>query len=335
MDVASHGGDDRGDWEGRFGGGVAMSKIEISSAESLSDTVNDGLKYVLITPARNEAAFIGETIKCVIVQTSPPLRWVIVSDGSTDGTDEIVRGYADEHDWIEFVRMPERKERHFAGKVLAFNAGYERVKHLDFDIIGNLDADITFDQEYFAFLIEKFAWNPRLGVGGTPFREDGRQYDYRFTSVEHVSGACQLFRRECFEEIGGYAPLPAGGIDLAAVLTARMKGWQTRTFVGKICEHHKKTQVGKHSTAKATFRSGYHDYLMGSHPLWQIFRSMYQMSNKPFLLGGLLLLGGYSWAMVKCAERTVPPELVVFRGKEQMRRLREKLFSKGRTLQGD
>src|SRR5271157_5677714 len=145
--------------------------------------------YVLITPARNEAEFIEKTIQSVISQTILPLRWVIVSDGSTDGTDDIVTKYAADQPWIELVRMPERRERHFVGKVHAFNAGFARVKDLSYDVIGNLDADITFDDRYFDFLLNKFAENPCLGVAGTPFEEESGHYDYRFTSITHVSGA--------------------------------------------------------------------------------------------------------------------------------------------------
>src|SRR5437879_13491260 len=103
--------------------------------------------FVLITPARNEAQFIEMALKSVIAQKVGPVKWIIVSDGSTDGTDEIVRKYAADHPWIELVRMPERHERHFAGKVYAFNAGYARVQHLNYEIIGNLDADVSFDDE--------------------------------------------------------------------------------------------------------------------------------------------------------------------------------------------
>jgi len=127
--------------------------------------------YVLITPARNEARFIELTLQSMISQTVPPLRWVIVSDGSTDGTDDIVRNYAADHPWIVLIRMPERAERHFAGKVHAFNAGYESVKDLPIDIVGNLDGDVSFGSGHFEFLIDKMAQNPRLGVAGAPFRE--------------------------------------------------------------------------------------------------------------------------------------------------------------------
>src|SRR5437867_3887094 len=135
--------------------------------------------YVLITPARNEAKFIELTLKSVVAQTVRPLKWVIVSDGSTDGTDEIVNRYVAHHPWIELVRMPERSERHFAGKVHAFNAGYARVRGLTYDMIASLDADISFDDDYFAFLLEKLAQDACLGLVGTPFKGHS-MYDYRF-----------------------------------------------------------------------------------------------------------------------------------------------------------
>jgi len=279
------------------------------------------LTCVLVTPARNEAAFIEPTIKAVVAQTARPIKWLIVSDGSTDATDEIVKRYAARHTWIELVRMPERNERHFAGKVNAFNAGYARIRDLDYDVIGNLDADITFDEEYLEFLLGKFAENPQLGVAGTPFREGSRQYDYRFTSIEHVSGACQLFRRECFEEIGGYVPLKIGGIDLVAVLVAQMKGWQTRTFPEKSCIHHRSMGTAKRSELMVAFKGGKGDYMLGGHPVWEAFRCIYQMTRPPILLGGSLRLAGFIWAMLSSVAKVVPDDLVRFRRTEQMRRL--------------
>lgn len=284
------------------------------------------LTYVLITPARNEAAFIELTIKSMIAQTCLPLKWVIVSDGSTDKTDVIVKKYLPDYTWIELVRTPERKERHFAGKVYAFNAGYEKVKNLNFDIVGSLDADISFDPEYFSFLLSKFIQYPDLGVAGTPFREDNTQYDYRFSRKEHVSGACQLFRRKCFNDIGGYIPIKEGAIDLTAVVTARMKGWRTETFTEKCCVHHRVMGTAKNHVFKALYISGYGDYRMGVHPLWQICRSIYQMSRKPIIVGGSILLISYFWAFIKRAPKPVSQEFVYFRGKEQMKWLKEYLF---------
>jgi glycosyltransferase involved in cell wall biosynthesis len=288
-----------------------------------SESARQALRYVLITPARNEAAFIELTLKSVTAQTVKPLRWIIVSDGSTDGTDEIVKRYAADYQWIELLRTPERKERHFAGKVMAFNAGYARVKHLEYDIIGNLDADISFEEGYMEFLLGKFGSNLTLGVAGTPFSEDGKTYDYRFTNVEHVSGACQLFRRECFENVGGYTAVRGGGIDWLAVTSARMKGWQTRSFTEKVCLHHKKTQDVKHRNLTGSFKYGYQEYVLGGHPVWQIFRAVYQMSKKPLILGGGSLLVGYLWAMVKRPEKPITREFEAFVRREQLRRLRQ------------
>jgi glycosyltransferase involved in cell wall biosynthesis len=256
-------------------------------------------------------------------QTRPPLRWVIVSDGSTDRTDEIVEEYRKKHDWIELIRMPEHRDRSFAAKVHSFNAGLDAVKDLPFDIIGSLDADISFDPEYFAFLLSKFAANERLGVAGTPFVESGAHYDYRFTNIEHVSGACQVFRRECFDDIGGYVPIKGGGIDWTAVTTARMKGWQTRTFVEKTCNHHRPMGTGSsRSQIRGIFRHGQKDYNLGGHPIWQIFRSVYQMTRPPYLIGGLSLLAGYAWALVQLKQPPISPELVRFNRTEQMSRLK-------------
>jgi biofilm PGA synthesis N-glycosyltransferase PgaC len=288
--------------------------------------------YVLITPARNEAQFIELTIRSVLSQTVLPLKWIIVSDGSTDGTDNIVSKYTNDRPWIELVRMPQRQERHFAGKVHAFNAGYARVKELSYDVIGNLDGDITFDQDYLAFLLSKFADNPRLGVGGTPYEERNTQYDYRFVSIEHVPGACQLFRRKCFEEIGGYAPLKGGTIDSIAVMTARMKGWETRAFTDKLCRHHRESGTAQSGALTARFRRGAKGYAVGNHPVWEMFRAVYQMTRRPYIIGGLALLCGYVWSLIRRRERPVSLELVAFQRQEQMQRLRQLL--KGRWILG-
>lgn len=280
-------------------------------------------KYVLITPARNEADYIELTLKSVVGQTVRPLKWVIVSDGSTDATDEIVTRYAAQNEWIELVRMPVRKERNFAGKVLAFKAGQDRVKDLDYEIIANLDGDVSFDEGYFEFLLRKFVDNPRLGVAGTPFREGSLQYDYRFTSIEHVSGQVQVFRRECFEAIGGYIPREIGGVDLIAVISARMHGWQTRTFPERPYEHHRRMGTANASVFKAAFKVGRADYLLGSHPMWEFARSIYQTTRPPMGMGGILRLAGFTWMMVKRAPKQVPQDLIIFRRKEQMRRLKE------------
>jgi glycosyltransferase involved in cell wall biosynthesis len=282
-------------------------------------------KYVLVTPARNEEAFIERTIQSMIRQTVRPLKWVIVSDGSTDGTDEIVKRYTAKHDWIELVRMPERKDRNFGGKVFGFNAGWERVKSLDYDVIGNLDADLSFDADLFEILMQKFAENPKLGVAGAPFTEGGEKtyYDFNFSSIEHVSGACQLFRRECFDAVGGYTPLKSGGVDLLAVVTARMRGWETRSIVERVCFHHKPMGTGMNRGWRLPFKLGQSDYRLGGHPLWQTFRCFYQMrKRKPYVIGGVLCFTGYFYAMLLRKPKSVSREFAAFRGQEQLGRLK-------------
>jgi glycosyltransferase involved in cell wall biosynthesis len=283
-----------------------------------------GLQYVLVTPARNEEDFIELTIQSVIRQTVRPLRWAIVSDGSTDRTDEIVNKYVAQHDWIELVRMPERQERHFAGKVGCFNAGFARVKDLTYDIVGSLDADISFGENYFEFLLQKFADDPTLGVAGTPFSEGGETYDYRFSSQDHVSGACQLFRRECFDAIGGYIPVKGGGIDAIAVLTARARGWRTRTFTEMSCLHHRPMGSSINGSKwAANFKLGRTGYRLGFHPVWQVFRSVYQMTRKPYVTGGSALFCGYFWALIRREPRPISDDIVQFQQRDQMKRLRK------------
>lgn len=279
--------------------------------------------YVVITPARNEARFIELTIQSMISQTVLPLRWVIVSDGSTDGTDEIVNRYSAEYPWIMLVRMPERRERNFAGKVYAFNAGRDRVSDLPYEVIVSLDADITYEPEYFCFLLTKLAENTELGLVGTPFRETSDEsYDYRFVNIEHVSGACQVFRRTCFESFGGYIPVKGGAIDNIAVISARMKGWKTRTFTEMSCVHHREMGTAQQGRVQAKFRFGAKDYAIGNHPVWEVFRGCYQMTRPPVLLGGMAVIAGYFWAAIRRVQRPVSPELMAFHRSEQMQRLK-------------
>jgi hypothetical protein len=278
--------------------------------------------YVIITPARNEAQFIELTLKSVVAQTVLPLKWVIVSDGSTDGTDDIVRKYIADNPWIELLRMPERAERHFAGKAYAFDAGYARVRDLQPDVVANLDADVSIEPDHFAFLLGKFAEDPALGVWGSPFREGSRQYDYRFSNIENVWGGCQWFRRECFEAIGGYAPIKGGSIDHIAVVSARMKGWKTRTFSDKVCIHHRVMGTAQQGALKAKFRLGVKDYSVGNHPVWELSRTIYQMRNPPFVVGGFALAAGYVWSLLRRVKMPVSPELADFTRREQMLRLR-------------
>jgi glycosyltransferase involved in cell wall biosynthesis len=281
------------------------------------------MRYVLISPARNEETNIRRTLESVCAQTLLPLRYVVVDDGSTDATAAVVREFAERHPWIELVQRPRNIERSFAGKVHAFNAGWERVKDLEFDVVGNLDADLSFDPDYLAFLMEMFAADDRLGVAGTPFIENG--YDSARDSFEgqnHVAGGCQLFRRKCYEEIGGYKPNRAGGVDWVAVTTARMMGWRTRSFLEKRFQHYRPLGTAERGVLASAFSYGEKDYYLGNSPVWQVFRIGYRLVKPPFLLGGVALLGGYGWAAVRRIDRAVSPDLMRFHRREQMAKLK-------------
>jgi poly-beta-1,6-N-acetyl-D-glucosamine synthase len=285
------------------------------------------LSYVLVTPARNEAAFIEKTLQSVTAQNVLPLRWVIVSDGSTDDTDALVEKYMPGRPWLELVKLPQRTERNFAAKVQAFRAGWERVKGLPFDVIGNVDADVSFSEDYFAFLLGRFEAAPQLGVAGTHYIEgDFHSFTDSYINVHHVNGQIQMFRRACFDDIGGYQPIAGGGIDWVAVTTARMKGWLTYSFSERVFHHHRVMGTAGSSVLQARFHYGNKDYFLGGHPLWQLARSVFQLAKPPYVVGGLALLAGYVWCWISRRERPVSAELMKFHRGEQMARLKDMLL---------
>ena len=294
----------------------------------MQNQLSRSLTYVLITPARNEEAFIEKTIESVIHQTFPPMKWVIVDDGSTDKTPEIISRYLAQYPWIEMVQMPPRRDRSFAAKVHSFNAGYERVKDLPYEIIGNMDADISFDEDFLEFLVGRFAEDP---TWAWPERFSGKRgYSSETDSFEgqkHVSGQCQLFRRKCFEEIGGYIPHRAGGIDWMAVTTARMKGWKTKSFREKSFFHHRHMGTAERGVLASLFSYGEKDYYLGGHPLWELFRVAYRTTKRPYIFAGLALGAGYSWAFLRRTPRPVSRELMAFHRHEQMFKLKAILTS--------
>jgi len=284
--------------------------------------------YVLITPACNEEKFIEGTLQSMVEQTVPPVKWLVVNDGSTDRTEEIVKKYSQNYPWIELINRPTRKDRNFAGKVFAFNEGFERVKNLQFEFIGNLDADISFGPDHFEFILSKLAQDHHLGVAGTAYTEEN--WDSMRDSFEgqsSVHGACQLFRLECFLDIGGYRPNRGGGIDWIAVTTARMKGWKTRNFPERRFHHHRKMGTAERNRLGATFDYGKKDYFLGGSPVWELFRVSYRLTKRPLILGGFALLCGYCWAAIQGNERPVSPELMRFHRQEQLGRLRTILKS--------
>jgi glycosyltransferase involved in cell wall biosynthesis len=282
------------------------------------------MNYVLITPARNEEGLIRRALDSVTAQTLPPARWVIVDDGSTDRTGEVVCEYAARFPWIHLVRRPEHADRSFAGKVRAFNTGFEELKDVAFEVVGNLDADISFEPDYMAFLMARFAEDPKLGVAGTPFTQDGGYDSARdsFEGESYVAGGVQMFRARCFAEVGGYVPLRGGGIDWIAVMSARMKGWRVRSFREKRFHHYRALGTAEKSAVGAAYDYGRRAYILGSSPIWQVVRCLYRMKQKPYILGGCALGVGYFWASLRRVRRPVNRDMIRFHRREQMTKLR-------------
>ena len=280
-------------------------------------------KYILITPARNEEAYIEKTIQAVVSQKILPKKWIIVSDGSTDETENIVKRYMARYDFIELIHVRGKDKRDFSSKVYAFKAGYERIEDDEFAFIGNLDGDVSFGEDYYEKVLDQFSQNKKLGIAG------GNRYDvYNGKCKEikrsgnSVMGAVQLFRRECYAEIGGYIPLKAGGIDAVAEIMARMHGWKVKTFFEIKVYHYRRTGTGNGNVLRGWYRNGESDYLIGYHPLFEFLRCVQWIAREPFGLPKYLcLLAGYCWAYVRGRKREVPDEVVKYIRREQMDRL--------------
>ncbi|MFB3924905.1 MAG: glycosyltransferase family 2 protein [Syntrophales bacterium] len=281
--------------------------------------------YVLVTAARNEEFFIENTLQSVIRQTIRPVKWIIVSDGSTDGTDEIIRRYTKEHDFIRLLKLTRDNNRNFSSQVYAINAGYRLLQGRcapQYDWIGNLDADISLEPDYFQRIMEKFRLNAKLGLAGGFVYEnyDGKFKSRRFNNVRSVPHAVQFFRRECFEAIGGYVPLKYGGPDWCAEVMVRMKGWQAECFPDIRVYHHRHTGSAE-GVLHAKFRLGQMDYSLGSHPLFELIKCLSRIREKPYVISAILRMTGYFWLLCAGEKRPVSGEFVKFIQQEQLQRL--------------
>lgn len=285
--------------------------------------------YVLITPCRNEADYIEGTLRAVIAQTARPQKWVIVSDGSVDRTDEIVRSYAETYDFILFLRRSGDRQRNFGSKVESIELAYQHLRELQFDFVGNLDADITFDCNYYANVLSKFEQNERLGLaGGRRLDVDnGRLIPIR-TAQNSVAGAVQLFRRTCYEAIGGYRRLPCGGVDAVAEIMARMHGWQVESFLDLPYYHHRVTGTASGGVLKARFKVGVQHRMIGYHPVFHLVSCIFHSPSYPFILGSLASIAGYVWTSLRKHEKVVPDDFVRYLRGEQLMRLRSLLFAR-------
>lgn len=287
-------------------------------------------KYVIITPARNEAAFIEKTIQSIINQTVKPLRWIVVNDGSTDSTAEIVARYESSHTFIELVNAERSGDRHFGNKVNAFNLGLEKARHIEYEFIGNLDADISLHPDYFERVLSEFRKDHALGLaGGMVSSLTNGEFVRQDVSLDSVAGAVQLFRRMCFEQIGGYVPLPLGGIDAAAEIMARMKGWGVRTYPELCVLEHRLTGSAKASPLGSRIREGQRLYALGYDVWFFSLRCLYRLMEQPRIIGSGAALYGFLQGLFKREPFVLPPEVVQYLRVEQRGKLRRKLTGSG------
>lgn len=282
------------------------------------------MKYVIITPARNEEKSIRATIESVISQYALPEKWVIVSDASSDSTDSIVKQYLKTYKFIHFIRKEVRKETGFASKVSAFNIGFKAITGIDYSFIGNLDADISFGPAYFDRVLKEFKYNPKLGIsGGRVYEDINKTFHKRKSSSSSVAGAVQLFRKQCFDQVGGYIPLVNGGIDAAAEIIARSKGWEVRTIMDLPVLHAGRVRTGSGNMLRRKFNQGSTHYQLGYNLSFEVIRQFYRITDSPFLLSTLARLSGFLWSYINKKEIVLPAEAARYFRREQALRLRK------------
>lgn len=294
-------------------------------------------KYVLVTPAYNEEKFIEETIKSVIAQTILPQKWIIIDDDSTDKTSEIIKRYEAKHDFIicHQVQLQRSKiESYYARRIQVFLLGYEKIKNEEYDFVATLDADLSLEPTYYECILAEFDRNPRLGIAsGFYVNKIKGQLRKAVRDPDEIStpGGLQVFRCECYDDIGGYSVLRYGGSDTLAGIIARMDGWETKHFPQYQAIHYRAigTGNGTHLLA-AKYREGLAEYILGTHPLFALAKSFRRVFlEKPFLLASTARLSGFlSGYYLVGKNREVPDEVVNFVRREQMQRLRTWGFAK-------
>jgi poly-beta-1,6-N-acetyl-D-glucosamine synthase len=280
----------------------------------------ENLSYVLVTPARNEAATIEETIKSVVSQTLMPLEWVIVSDGSTDRMDEIVLSYSHSHPFIRLLRLESRPSRNFASVVFATESGISALHHNDYGFIGLLDADLRFGRNYFESLIGRFASTPRLGLAGGVVLDvnENKPLNQHFGDV---AGAAQFFRKECFLSLGGLIAIPEGGWDAITNVQARANGYIAQTFPDLVVDHLKPRNISEGGPFRRKWQLGVRDYALGYHPVFELAKCATRWAERPLIASATARWAGFCWATLSRRPRTLSRSIIAKVRQQQMRRM--------------
>jgi hypothetical protein len=284
-----------------------------------------GRPYVLITAARDEARSIERTISSVARQTRLPEAWVVVSDGSTDGTDEIARRLQGGFRGLRLVRIDRSGPADFAAKAHALRRAYAGVVGTPHWSVGNLDADVVVPPDYFERCTRALEEDDGLGITGGRVVEvvDGRRRTQKSTTTS-VAGAVQVFRRSCWEAVGsGYLPLEGGGEDAVAEVLARAAGFTVRCLPELEVLHDGVVLGGRRTTLGARMGRGVTHWRLGYHPLFQLAGAVSRVGEPPAVLGSVATLAGYGGAAIRRTRRTPPPEVVDLLRREQVMRLRD------------
>lgn len=250
------------------------------------------IRYVVITPVRDEEEHLVSTIESMIRQTVLPQEWVIVDDGSTDGTSRIIDEFACRYPWIKAVHRKDRGFRKAGGGVVdAFNDGYRALNCSDWEFITKFDGDLTFDVDYFEKCIDEFTQDDKLGVGGGVicYVEEGKK---RFEDgpAFHVRGATKIYRRGCWEGIGGLHAAP--GWDTMDEVKANSLGWTTRSFPELHLVHHRDTGAAD-GLWPTLVKYGRANYICGYHPLFMFSKCVVRLFRKPYIIGSAGLIYGF------------------------------------------
>ena len=272
----------------------------------------DPRAYVVISPGRNEAEFMRRTLDSVVAQTLRPALWVIVDDGSTDESPEILAEYARTHDWIRVVRREDRGHRAVGpGVIEAFYAGFATIDPDDYTYLCKLDLDLVLPEGYFEGLIAKMEADPRLGsISGKTYYLDaqGRRVSERIGDEMSV-GASKFMRIACFRQIGGFVrEVMWDGID---VHKARELGWKAGSFddAELAFEHLRPMGSSQSGILTGRRRHGAGQYFMGSDPLYFTATAIWKMTHPPYVTGGLASLQGYLAAWARGATQHDDPGL--------------------------
>jgi poly-beta-1,6-N-acetyl-D-glucosamine synthase len=283
-----------------------------------------GTDYVLISPVKDEEKYIEQTLESVINQTIKPFRWIIVDDGSSDRTPEIIELYRKRFNWIEVLRGDRGAPRSPGSPVVnAFNRGYDRVRDSEFDFVVKLDCDLRFAPDYFEKLLQEFHKDPRLGIASGIYLEN---YGKGWVPIEmpfyHTAGACKFMRKECFIQIGGFAA--AKGWDTVDEIKAQMREWRTRHFK-ELVMYHLKNEGSGIGFLKTNIMHGEIFYMTGGSKLFFIAKVLHRIfAGKPVFLGGMLLSYGYLKHLLKRTDRLVSEEEAEFYSSLLLSRLMRK-----------